>query len=38
MNDKIDIRKNDDSMVDAVAAVLLILIFVAACVFWVYSR
>lgn len=38
MNDRLDIREEGDSWADAAAAVVLIVVFVAACVFWVSSQ
>jgi hypothetical protein len=35
MNDNYDIQNNDDSTADAIAALALIAIFVATCIFWV---
>lgn len=38
MNDQIDIQKEGDSVADALAAIVLIAVFVTACVFWVSSQ
>ncbi len=38
MNNPNKMQEQDDSCVDAVAAVVLILVFVAACVFWVSTQ
>ncbi len=35
MNERIDIQEEGDSLADAVSAVVLIVVFVTACVFWV---
>jgi hypothetical protein len=38
MNDRIELEERGDSIADAVAAVALIAIFVATCVFWVMGQ
>ena len=38
MNEHSDIREEDNSLVDALSAIVLIVVFVSACVFWVSSR
>lgn len=38
MNDHIEIQEEGDSVADAISAVVLIVVFVAACVFWVSSQ
>ncbi len=38
MNEQTDTENNNDGIVDAVAAVVLITVFVAACVFWVSTQ
>lgn len=38
MNDRIEIQEEGDSVADAISAVVLIVVFVAACVFWVSSQ
>ncbi|MGH1486180.1 MAG: hypothetical protein ACRBCI_08155 [Cellvibrionaceae bacterium] len=43
MNDSIEIQKIEmqeegDSIADAVAAIVLIVVFVAACIFWVSTQ
>ncbi len=38
MNDRLDVQDKDDSSADAIAAIVLIVVFVAACVFWVSSQ
>jgi hypothetical protein len=38
MNEPIELEESNDSVADAVAAVVLIAIFVAACVFWVSGQ
>jgi len=38
MNNEVSIQDQADSTADAIAAVALILIFVAACVFWVSGQ
>jgi hypothetical protein len=38
MNDRIDIQEEGDSVADAISAIVLIVVFVAACVFWVSSQ
>ena len=35
---KIDVQEQSDSIVDAVAAIVLIVIFVSACIFWVSTQ
>ncbi len=38
MNERIDIQEEGDSVADAISAVVLIVVFVAACVFWVSTQ
>lgn len=38
MNDDIQMQEEDDSMADAVAAIALVAIFVATCIFWVSGQ
>lgn len=38
MNDQIEIQEEGDSAADAIAAIVLIVVFVAACIFWVSSQ
>jgi hypothetical protein len=38
MNDRFEMQEQGDSFADAVAAVVLIAVFVAACIFWVSSQ
>lgn len=38
MNDELQMHEEGDSVADAIAAVALIAIFVATCVFWVSSQ
>lgn len=38
MNDQIDIQEEGDSVADAISAVVLISVFVAACVFWISAQ
>lgn len=38
MNERIDIQEEGDSVADAISAVVLIVVFVSACVFWVSSQ
>lgn len=38
MNDRTDTSEKRDSTVDAIAAVILIVVFVATCVFWISSQ
>lgn len=38
MNERIDIQEEGDSVADAISAVVLIVVFVTACVFWVSSQ
>lgn len=38
MNDPVELKEGDDSAVDALAAVVLIVVFVAVCVLWVSSQ
>jgi hypothetical protein len=38
MNEPIELEERSDSVADAIAAVALIAIFVAACVFWVSGQ
>ena len=38
MNDPLEMRHRGDEIADAVAAVVLILLFVAACLFWVSGQ
>lgn len=38
MNDEVAVVSEDDNVVDAIAAVALVAIFVATCVFWVATR
>jgi len=38
MNDPIELESRSDSIADAVAAVALIALFVAACIFWVSGQ
>lgn len=38
MNDHINLQEEGDSVADAVSAIVLIVVFVAACVFWVSSQ
>ncbi|MFT5117089.1 MAG: hypothetical protein ACI9NY_000617 [Kiritimatiellia bacterium] len=38
MNERIDIQEEGDSVADAISAIVLIVVFVAACVFWVSSQ
>ncbi len=38
MNDQIEIKEEGDSFADAIAAIVLISVFVTACVFWVSSQ
>ena len=38
MNDQFDMKEEGDSMADAISAIVLIVVFVTACVFWVSSQ
>jgi len=38
MNDQIEIQENSDSVADAIAAIVLISVFVIACIFWVSAQ
>lgn len=38
MNEPIELEERSDSVADAVAAVVLIAIFVVACIFWVSGQ
>jgi hypothetical protein len=38
MNDRLEMQEEGDSVADAVAAIVLIVVFVAACVFWVSTQ
>lgn len=38
MNNQIERQENDDSVADAIAAVVLISVFVAVCIFWVSAQ
>lgn len=38
MNDRIEIQEEGDSLADAISAIVLITVFVAACVFWVSGQ
>lgn len=38
MNEPIELEERSDSVADAIAAVALIAIFVAACIFWVSGQ
>ena len=38
MNDQTDMQEQGDSVADAIAAIVLIAVFVTACVFWVSSQ
>ncbi len=38
MNDHTEMQEEGDSLSDAIAAVALIIVFVAACIFWVSSQ
>ncbi len=38
MNEEIDMQEHGDTVADAISAVVLIVVFVAACVFWVSSQ
>ena len=38
MNDQVELPEEGDSAADAIAAILLICVFVTACVFWVSSQ
>lgn len=38
MNEPIELEEHNDSLADAIAAVALIAIFVATCIFWVSGQ
>lgn len=38
MNDPIEMKEEGDSFADAIAAIVLISVFVTACVFWISSQ
>ena len=38
MNERIEIQEEGDSLADAISAIVLIAVFVAACVFWVSTQ
>ena len=38
MNDELEMIETGDSVADAVAAIVLISVFVAACIFWVSGQ
>jgi hypothetical protein len=38
MNERIDIQEEGDSVADAVSAIVLIVVFVAACIFWISGQ
>lgn len=38
MNEPIELEERNDSVADAIAAVALITIFVAACIFWISGQ
>jgi len=38
MNDQVEIQSEGDSIADAIAAVSLIVIFVATCIYWISSQ
>lgn len=38
MKDPIEMSEQGDSVADAISAIVLILVFVAACVFWVSTQ
>jgi hypothetical protein len=38
MNERIDIQEEGDSVADAISAIVLIVVFVAACVFWISGQ
>ena len=38
MNEQIDIQEEGDSVADAISAIVLIVVFVAACVFWISGQ
>lgn len=38
MNHEVQVQQNDDNVADSVASVVLILIFVATCIFWISGQ
>jgi hypothetical protein len=38
MKDQVELQKEGDSLADAIAAIVLISVFVAACIFWVSAQ
>lgn len=38
MNEQIDIQEEGDSVADAISAIVLIVVFVAACIFWISGQ
>lgn len=38
MNDPVEIQEEGDSVADAIAAIVLISVFVTACVFWISTQ
>ena len=38
MNDQTEIHKEGDGLADAIAAIVLISVFVATCIFWVSAQ
>jgi hypothetical protein len=38
MNHEVQVQQNDDNIADSVASVVLILIFVATCIFWISGQ
>ena len=38
MSDPVKVPENSDSTADAIAALVLIVVFVAACVFWISTQ
>lgn len=38
MNDQIEMQETGDSVADAISAIVLIAVFVSACIFWVSGQ